>query len=224
MLLSPDKSFSVGWQAELRNASNYIIQRVTVQVLNQALPVDAITLISLDAQAAKVAGVTQGAPVTAGALFFAFEHPMSESTVTENRVSCSLHRGEALDINQNLVLSSVMGVTPRGQTRRGYLYYVERERAHPYRPFLHYNSWYDIAWADQNFNEAEALAAVETLAQALIVDRGVSVDSFVFDDGWDDKATLWQFHDGFPDGFTPLRERAEQYGSAVGVWLSPFGG
>ena len=223
-LISPDSTFSVIWEAELRDDSNYIIQRVTSLPINQALHVDTITLISLDAQAAQVAGVTQGAPVVAETLFFALEHPMSESTINGNHVSCSWRRGEILDINQNLTLTSVMGVTPHGQTRRGYLYYVERERAHPYRPFLHYNSWYDIAWADQKFNEAEALAAIETMAQALIVERGVYVDSFVFDDGWDDNATLWQFHDGFPDGFTPLRKKAEKYDSAVGVWLSPFGG
>lgn len=223
-LISPEESFFVGWQVELRDDSNYIIQRITLQALNQALPVEVITLISLDAQSAEVVGVTQGAPVIAGTLFFAFEHPMSESRVAGDRVSCRLRRGEILDINQNLTLTSVMGVTPHGQTRRGYLYYVERERAHPYRPFLHYNSWYDIAWADQKFNEAQALVAIETMAQALIIDRGVYVDSFVFDDGWDDNATLWQFHDGFPDGFMPLRKKAEKYDSAVGVWLSPFGG
>ena len=39
---------------------------------------------------------------------------------------------------------SVIGVVPRGQLRRGFLYYLERERAHPYRPFLHYNNGSEI--------------------------------------------------------------------------------
>ena len=46
----------------------------------------------------------------------------------------------------------------------------------------------------------------------------------VFDDGWDDPKTLWQFHDGFPDGFTPLAKLCRQYHTQLGVWLSPFGG
>jgi hypothetical protein len=50
------------------------------------------------------------------------------------------------------------------------------------------------------------------------------MDAIVFDDGWDDPRTLWQFHRGFPRGFTPLAERCGQYHTRLGVWLSPFGG
>ena len=32
------------------------------------------------------------------------------------------------------------------------------------------------------------------------------------------------FNAGFPHGFLPLRDAAALYHSAVGVWLSPFGG
>jgi hypothetical protein len=117
-----------------------------------------------------------------------------------------------------------MGATPPGQLRRGFLHYVERERAHPYHPFLHYNSWYDIAWGDRKFNETQAVEAIEAWGRELTVQRGVSMDSFVFDDGWDDNTTLWQFHDGFPNGFAPLQKAAGKYGAAVGTWLSPFGG
>ena len=48
--------------------------------------------------------------------------------------------------------------------------------------------------------------------------------AFLFDDGWDDNKTLWQFNSGFPDGFTKLKKAAESYQSGIGVWLSPFGG
>jgi hypothetical protein len=223
-LISPDQTLAVEWEAELRDESNYLIQRVTLTPQNQPLALDTLSLIDLDAPSAKVAGVTQGAPVVADKLFFALEHPMSESTVIGNRVSCTLKRGQALDTGRKLTLSSVMGATPPGQLRRAFLYYVERERAHPYRPFLHYNSWYDIAWGDRKFNESEAIEAIEIMARELVTKRGVKVDSFVFDDGWDDNKTLWQFHDGFPNGFKPLKKKAEEYDSAVGTWLSPFGG
>ena len=32
--------------------------------------------------------------------------------------------------------------------------------------------------------------------------RGVRLDSFLFDDGWDNPGSLWEFNKGFPDGFT----------------------
>jgi hypothetical protein len=54
--------------------------------------------------------------------------------------------------------------------------------------------------------------------------RGVQLDSFLFDDGWDDNKTLWKFHAGFPNGFIPLQASAAEYHAGIGVWLSPFGG
>ena len=50
------------------------------------------------------------------------------------------------------------------------------------------------------------------------------MDSFLFDDGWDDTGRLWQFNSGFPKGFAPLRDAAARYGAAPGIWLSPWGG
>ena len=120
--------------------------------------------------------------------------------------------------------SSVIGVAPSGQLRRGFLYYLERERARPYRLFLHYNSWWDIAWPDRKMNEAQCLEVIDIFGRELVEKRGVAVDSFVFDDGWDDNRTLWRFHSGFPHGFAPLEAAAKKYGSAVGTWLSPWGG
>jgi len=58
----------------------------------------------------------------------------------------------------------------------------------------------------------------------LTVERGAPIASFLFDDGWDDTKTLWKFHSGLPDGFTPLKTAAEKFNSSLGVWISPFGG
>jgi hypothetical protein len=101
--------------------------------------------------------------------------------------------------------------------------YVERERAHPYRPFLHYNSWYDIGYFTP-YTEAQALDRINTFGEELSVKRGVKLDSFLFDDGWDDRSGSWNFSKDFPHGFVPLREAAAKYGAAPGMWLSPWGG
>ena len=116
-----------------------------------------------------------------------------------------------------------MGTTRPGQLRRDFLAYVERERAHPYRPFLHYNSWYDIGYGNE-YDEAQALDAIDAFGTELTQRRGVTLDSFLFDDGWDDRKTLWAFNEGFPRGFVPLRRAAATRGAAPGVWLSPWGG
>lgn len=223
-LYSGDASVELTLVARLRDGSNYVTHNISLSAPKTDLPIDTLTLLELEAVSAKVLGSTQGAPVTAGQLFFAIESPFAEGRVEESRVLCTMQRGNTLKAGTPLRASCVMAVTPPGQLRRGFLYYLERERAHPYRPFLHYNSWYDIAWGDRKFNEAQSLEAIELFGENLYVKRGLPLQSFVFDDGWDDNKTLWQFHEGFPNGFTPLREKAARYGSAIGTWLSPFGG
>jgi len=224
VLRTSDGKVEAEYAAELRDGSNYITLRLTLRATGADLPVEEITLLDVAVADAEVAGTTQGAPVVCGGMFFALEHPMALNRVEGDRVVCGLRRHCAVAAGAAMELTAVIGVTPDGQLRRGFLYYVERERAHPYRPFLHYNSWYDIAWADRKFNDAQALEAIHTFGEKLIRGRNVVMDSFVFDDGWDDNQTLWQFHDGFPNGFAGLKDAAAQYGSAVGAWLSPFGG
>jgi len=66
------------------------------------------------------------------------------------------------------------------------------------------------------------LVAIVTGAQ--VRQRGVKLDSFVWDDGWDDHRSLWKFHDKFPNGFTDVGRAADTFGSGIGVWVSPWGG
>jgi hypothetical protein len=124
---------------------------------------------------------------------------------------------------QSVTYSAVIGVAHDGQMRRDFGKYIERERAHPYRPFLHYNSWYDIGYFTP-YTEAEALDRIDTFGKELVERRHVRMDSFLFDDGWDDYSGSWNFSKAFPHGFVPLCKAAKEYGAAPGVWLSPWGG
>ena len=139
-------------------------------------------------------------------------------------VLCRIPRNAVLKRGDTMTQSFVFGVAPAGQMRRAFLHYLERERAHPYRPYLHYNSWYDTAWNPFALNETNCLEAIRLCGERLIKPHGVIMDGMVFDDGWDDPKTLWRFHSGFPNGFKPLAELCRQYNTHLGVWLSPFGG
>ena len=174
---------------------------------------------------AKPAGTLDGSPVTmADTYFFAFEHPLSKIRTLGAELQCSLPRSAPLKVGDEQTYSSVMGVAPSGQLRRAFLYYVERERAQPYRPFLHYNSWYDLGYGLGKILEPDALKVIDLFGKELIEQRQVVLDSFVPDDGWDDPASLWRFHEGFPNGFATLQQAARRYNSGVGAWLSPWGG
>ena len=212
----------VDWRAELRDGSRYIRQELTIRA-SKDLRVAEILLVDLPAASATINGTVKGSPIIIDRWFASAEHPLAMNAITGARVRSSFVRELPLRPSTTLELSSVIGTTRAGQLRRDFLAYVERERAHPYRPFLHYNSWYDLGYFSK-FNEPEALAVISAFGDELHRKRGVELDSFLFDDGWDDPRTLWGFHSGFPHGFSAVREAAARYGAAPGVWMSPWGG
>src|SRR5580765_1638355 len=154
-LTDANNKLNVTWTAELRTGSQYIRQLITVNPTID-LPVTEIHLIDLDAPGAKVVGTVKGSPIVAGNIYFGFEHPLSESKVDGSHASAWMKRELPLRKGTKVTYSSVMGTTQQGQLRRDFLAYVERERAHPYRIFLHYNSWYDIGYFTP-YTEKEAL-------------------------------------------------------------------
>jgi hypothetical protein len=207
-----------------RDGASYVREAVTLTAGDEDAALGRIGLIDVDAPGIAVAGSVKGSPLTAGDFFLGFEHPLSMASVTGGHASAVLDRGVPLSAGQSVRYSAVFGVSPGGdQMRRAFLAYVERERAHPYRTFLHYNSWYDIGFFTP-YSQADALDRIEAFGRELHDKRGVTLDSYLFDDGWDDRTRLWRIRDDFKDGFRPLTAAAARYGAAPGVWLSPWGG
>jgi hypothetical protein len=221
---SPDGTLQFRWEIVLRDESNYLQQRLVLQAAGQPVRIRKVTMVDAEMPAASACGEGVGAPVAAGNLFMACEHPMADNRVVGGRVVCEVPRHRVLEPGRSWTVSSVVGVVPDGQLRRGFLYYLERERARPYRPLFYYISWFDIAYDDRKMDEGLCLKVIEDFGRETAVKRGVKPDLFVFDDGWDDNRTLWNFHEGFPDGFKPLEEAAAKYGAVLGTWISPWGG
>ena len=222
-LTSADGNIQVTWRGILRDGSRYLREQVSFAARNEPVPLHGIMLLDTPLANARATGTVDGSPVVTDTAFFGLEHPLSINRGEMGYVRCFLPRGTSLLAGENYECSLVVGFVPEGQMRRGFLAYLERERAHPYRPFLHYNSWYDIGYFNK-YDEKAALDVINAFGEELTVKRGVKLDSFLFDDGWDDTATLWRFHSGFPNGFTTLRQAAAKYGAAPGIWLSPWGG
>lgn len=224
-LSNTNQNLSAEWRVILRDGSTYLRQELALQAVGKDVLVKEIVLFDQPVAGAQIAGKTDGSPVVAGSFFFGYEHPMAENVVEPGGVvRCSFVRNAVLKDGETLTQSCVIGTTPVGQLRRGFLAYLERERSHPYRPFLHYNSWFDIAWDARKYTEEECLDAISRIGQELVNRHRVKVDSFLFDDGWDNNETLWEFHSGLPNGFTPLKEASAKYDAGIGVWVSPFGG
>lgn len=222
-LSDPEGRFGADWALTLRQGSSYIRQILTVTAGRRPLPLSGVVMIDVRSPGIGVAGTVKGSPLTAGDFFLGFESPLSESSVVAGHGLSELESGVPIAAAQSAEFSSVVGVAPPGQMRRAFLTYLERERAHPYRTFLHYNSWFDIGFFNP-YTQQEALSRIHAFGDELNKKRGVTLDSFLFDDGWDDTNDLWKIRPDFKDGFEPLERAAAEYGTAPGVWLSPWGG
>lgn len=218
-----DGRFRVDWRLVQRDGSPYLRELVSITALKQDEKIAKVSLLDAELADAQVIGTVKGSPVVAGDLYLGFENPLSDSEVRGKHVMLDMPRQLPLERGKTIEYSAVVGVVRDGQLRRDFAEYVERERAHPYRTFLHYNSWYDIGYFTP-YTEAQALDRINTFGNELHVKRGVTLDSFLFDDGWDDRSGSWHFSKDFPHGFVPLRDAAAKYGAAPGVWLSPWGG
>lgn len=137
-----------------------------------------------------------------------------------------------LNPGETWTFSSVVGrATSKDQLRRDFQEYLNRERAHPYRVFPHYNSWYDlcISYNDnkdplKRMTEEKALKSMRTFNEELFKKRGVHIESYLLDDGWDDWDTLWGYHVGFPNKFDLIYKEVKSQNSGISAWLSPWGG
>lgn len=222
-IADPAGRFQADWALTLRQGSSYIRQILTITAGEKPLPLSGVVVIDVHSPGIAVAGTVKGSPLTVGDFFLGFESPLSESSVVGDRGVSELHRGVPIGAGQSAQFSSVIGVAANGQMRRAFLTYLERERAHPYRTFLHYNSWFDIGFFTP-YTQQDALNRIHAFGDELNKKRGVTLDSFLFDDGWDDTSDLWKIRADFKDGFEPMTKAAAEYGTAPGVWLSPWGG
>lgn len=150
--------------------------------------------------------------------------PASMTTGTWERKTV-LRKGQKWEVSQ------VLGFFAPQQQRRSFLVYSEREKASAYRPFIHYNDWYEIGIRlhdhkdpAKRTSEAMWLELLDTWYREMYVKRKTNLDAFVIDDGWDDFNSLWDFHVGFPRGFSKLNASAHRMKAGLGTWLGPVGG
>ena len=144
-----------------------------------------------------------------------------------------------LKVGETWNVGAVVGVIAPGQARRSFLCYSERERAVPWRAVPAYISWYEVNIdrnnaapgneagaldpSKRNMLESDCLPILSAWKEQLYDKYGEAPYAFVWDDGWDTYGE-WQFHAGFPQGFTNMDKIGRQMGAGQGAWLGPVGG
>jgi hypothetical protein len=168
-----------------------------------------------------------GQPVfIADSVFTGLEYPAGHNQATERaqakapamRFSVALGHlpGKALSSAYLESKPAVLGVAKPAAVEHGFAKYLAKIRIPP-RTHVHYNSWYDVR---QDKMSTEVF--LETFAgfkKHLCDPYGVRMDSFVPDDGWQDRSSIWEVNKKlFPRGLDELSAGLRAGGSSLGLW------
>jgi hypothetical protein len=167
--------------------------------------------------------------------FWGMEFPTAQNELQKQDHSFLLKTGDyyGKQIGKDWFSSNwvVMGLTPQKDIRQWFMKYVSDIEAQPVRPYVLYNSWYDLRHPEivhrekYIMNQKNSLRIIKMLRQQLTKKRGVKLDAFVLDDGWDTYKSPWKISEKrFPNGFKPLIKQLQKTDTDLGVWFGPIGG
>ncbi|MGY2796164.1 hypothetical protein ACVWV0_000340 [Ewingella americana] len=176
------------------------------------------------AQAPYVDGAINSSPIIADSFFILPEKPIVNTYAYETTTNLNVEMKTPIGTETPVTFTTYFGTFEESnQLRRSFNQFINAVRARPYQPYLHYNSWMDIGFFT-TYTEQEVLSRMDTYADELIKKRGVKLDGFLLDDGWDDRTGKWLFGPAFSKGFGAVKEKADSLHTSVGLWLSPWGG
>ena len=190
--------------------------------------------LSLEDMAIPGAGCSNqgfGQPVYTEEMFFGLEYQAGNNAFDNSRLNLFYHPGEKIGPAGYDSYRSVWGAAENGRTRSAFLAYVDKIRVAPARPFLLYNTWYDLRTPERTEGGRGGIMNLETcLARVAdfkknLTSHGITLDSFVLDEGWDTYTPFWEIdRKRFPGGFDRLNRALQDIGSGLGLWLGPIGG
>lgn len=225
VLRNEEKHISIIWSISVHDSCNFVQQHFHFSEDGNPDSIALLRLIHIPKRYRPLtSGIVDGLPVLSGNMFFAIEHPMAYTQDVRGDLTDNIAASVAMHSDNGFDADIAWGVTPLHQMRRGFLYYLEKIRAVPYRPFLHYNSWYDLSWAGLHLHEKDCMDRIQTYVDSLVVKRKTPLKAFLWDDGWDTPRKLWAFNSDLPKGFTRMEALARPYHAHMGVWISPWGG
>jgi hypothetical protein len=122
-------------------------------------------------------------------------------------------------------------LTPDTHVKLWFNRYLESVRAASLKPYLLYNTWYDVRSPEYTkrpedvMNEANLMRIIKDFKREMLEKRGLKLDAFVLDDGWDIYKSDWVLRQKeFPNGLTPIRKALKDMGTDLGIWFGPIGG
>ena len=171
-----------------------------------------------------------------GGAFFGLEYPAAENKLKPKgpevtRILTGQEMG--MKIGKDWICSewSVAGLALDTYVKLWFEKYLDTVRVVPLKPYLLYNSWYDVRSPEYTkrpedvMNETNVLRIVNDFKREMVEKRGLVLDAFVLDDGWDVYKSDWELRKTeFPNGLKPISDELKKMGTALGIWFGPTGG
>jgi hypothetical protein len=163
-----------------------------------------------------------GQPVFTEDLFFGVEFPAAYTISEGGRINGWYEVNRKLTKDQPYgTYPAVVGFAKPGEAQNSLFGFIRSRRPRPDKPFILYNSWYDI----RDFSYEALYKTIHSFEEKLVKPYNLHLDAFVIDDGWDNVNSVWEIDSSrFPQGFTPLKEPLAAIGSKLGLWISPWNG
>jgi len=168
-------------------------------------------------------------------IFFAIEYPTATNIVKENEnnviINCSEYLGERIGKTPVFSNWSVIGITPDKDLKKWFFKYLKDIRVVKLRPYLLYNTWYDLEAPvmvknkKNILNEENILRIYELFKKLMFEKYKIKLDAFVIDDGWDIYKSDWKIDEKrFPNSIKHISEILRKDNVNLGIWLGPIGG
>jgi len=164
--------------------------------------------------------------------FGGIEYPTSVNHINNNSFDFYQYLGEQVKNSPVEGDWAVLGITPEPYVKKWFYQYVKAIRVAPTKPYIMYNSWYDLRSADYPkipedavMNEKNVMRIWNLVKENFIEKNNIKVDAFVLDDGWDIYQSDWKLRTKqFPNGMRPIADEIKKSGTDLGIWFGPSGG
>ncbi|WP_430973758.1 NPCBM/NEW2 domain-containing protein [Sunxiuqinia rutila] len=164
-----------------------------------------------------------GQPVFFDHSFWGLEYPAGYNQYKDGTLTLTHFPGKTFN-EKYISKSAVFGLVGNRNVEECFKEYLDSISAIPSdkKPlFINYNTWETLMPP----TEKKSLDMLELMSEKLIKPYNVRFDTYTFDDGWDDKKTLWDIRkDRFPNGFHSVKNKLQKEKLHLGLWLSPSSG
>jgi hypothetical protein len=235
-------NFKFDWEmTEFWLKANYEIDsarfslRKWIEISDSSYGIQFLDRISVESMTFDRADFSNGAfgqPVLNGDIFLGIEYPTVENSIDKKSVRMGYVVGQEIKKEPFVSHASIIGASPsKIKLENTFMDYVDGIKVEGTRPFLLYNSWYDLrnpAIVKDSvgvMNEQSVLGTIDAFREHLYDKYHIALNAFVLDDAWDNYKSLWGIDSTrFPHGFTPFVDALRNMNTSLGLWASPFCG